>query len=142
MISQLRNYPRVYVISRDINTGQLTAIVANLAELHEWELQNAPILSSLTGRHLYYRIAQRAVADRSLLPRALKDLMGGSGFTEKALRTRMREMEAAGLIEAVSLETDGRSKCLMPSEKLYESIYLHADQVRRIFEKNFLLIEK
>jgi hypothetical protein len=51
-------------------------------------------------------------------------------------------MEAAGLIEAVSLESDGRSKCLMPSEKLYESIYLHADQVRRIFEKNFWLIEK
>ena len=142
MISQLRNYPRVYVISKDLNTGQLTAIVANLAELHEWELLNAPIMNSLTGRHLYYRIAQRAVADRSLLPRALKDLMGGAGFTEKALRTRMREMEAAGLIEAVSLETDGRSKCLMPSEKLYESIYLHADQVRRIFEKNFLLIEK
>lgn len=130
------------MISNGINTAQLTAIVDNLAQLHEWELHNAPILSSLTGRHFYYRIAQRAVADRSMLPRALKDLTGGSGFTEKALRTRMREMEAAGLVETVSLESDGRSKCLMPSEKLYESIYLHADQVRRIFEKNFWLIEK
>jgi len=130
------------VSSRDINTVQLTAIVANLAELHEWELDHAPMLSSLTGRHLYYRIAQRAVGDRTLLSRALKDLMGGSGYTEKALRTRMREMEKEGLIEAVSGEEDGRSKYLMPTEKMYESIYLHADQVRRIFEKNFLLIEK
>ncbi len=128
--------------SRDINTAQLTAIVANLAELHEWELDHAPLLGTLTGRHLYYRIAQRAVGDRALLSRALKDLMGGSGFTEKALRTRMREMEKAHLIESVSGEDDGRSKYLMPTEKFYESIYLHADQVRRIFEKNFLLIEK
>ncbi len=128
--------------SRDINTAQLTAIVANLAELHEWELDHAPLLGTLTGRHLYYRIAQRAVGDRALLSRALKDLMGGSGYTEKALRTRMREMEKAHLIESVSGEDDGRSKYLMPTEKFYESIYLHADQVRRIFEKNFLLIEK
>jgi DNA-binding MarR family transcriptional regulator len=130
------------VNSRDINTAQLTAIVANLAELHEWELDHAPLLSTLTGRHLYYRIAQRAVGDRALLSRALKDLMGGSGYTEKALRTRMREMERAHLIESVSGEEDGRSKYLMPTEKFYESIYLHADQVRKIFEKNFLLIEK
>lgn len=128
--------------TRDINTVQLTAIVANLAELHEWELDHAPLLRTLTGRHLYYRIAQRAVGDRALLSRALKDLMGGSGYTEKALRTRMREMERAHLIESVNGEDDARSKCLMPTEKFYESIYLHADQVRRIFEKNFLLIEK
>lgn len=128
--------------SREINTAQLTAIVANLAELHEWELANAPILGSLTGRHLYYRIAQRAVGDRTLLSRALKDLMSGSAYTEKALRTRMREMEKDGLIEAISGEEDGRSKYLMPTEKMYELLYLHADQVRRVFEKNFLLIEK
>ena len=130
------------VNTKDINTAQLTAIVANLAELHEWELDHAPLLSTLTGRHLYYRIAQRAVGDRALLSRALKDLMGGSGYTEKALRTRMREMERANLIESVNGEDDGRSKYLMPTEKFYESIYLHADQVRRIFERNFLLIEK
>jgi DNA-binding MarR family transcriptional regulator len=130
------------VNTREINTAQLTAIVANLAELHEWEIEHAPLLGTLTGRHLYYRIAQRAVGDRALLSRALKDLMGGAGYTEKALRTRMREMEKHNLIESVNGEDDGRSKYLMPTEKFYESIYLHADQVRRIFEKNFLLIEK
>ena len=52
---------------KDMNTGQLTAIVASLAELHEWELGHSPLLNTLTGRHLYFRIAQRAVGDRSLL---------------------------------------------------------------------------
>lgn len=127
---------------KQINTSQLTAIVANLAQLHQWEVEHMPLLGTLTGRHLYFRIAQRAVGDKALLSRALKDLMYGSGFTEKGLRTRMREMEANGFIASVSGEEDGRSKCLMPTEKFYEAIYLHADEVRRIFEKDFLLIEK
>lgn len=130
------------VNAKEMNTGQLTAIVANLAELHEWELNRSPMLSTLTGRHLYFRIAQRAVGDRSLLSKALKDLMGGSGYTEKALRIRMRDMEAEGYIASVNGEDDARSKYLMPTEKFYEAIYLHADQVRRIFEKDFLMIEK
>jgi DNA-binding MarR family transcriptional regulator len=130
------------VITKDINTGQLTAIVAILAQLHEWEVDHAPFLSSLTGRHLYFRIAQRAVGDRALLSKALKDLIGGSIYTEKALRTRMREMERDGYITSVIGEEDARSKYLMPTEKFYEAIYLHADQVRRIFEKNFIIIEK
>jgi DNA-binding MarR family transcriptional regulator len=130
------------MIAKEINTGQLTAIVANLAELHEWEIEHSPMLETLTGRHLYFRIAQRAVGDRALLSRALKDLMSGSGFTEKALRTRMREMEKNGYIASVNGASDARSKCLMPTEKFYEAIYLHSDQVRRIFDKNFLMIQK
>lgn len=130
------------MIVSEINSNQLTAIVSNLAELHEWELDNAPLLSTLTGRHLYFRIAQRAVGDRALLSRALKDLMGGSGYTEKALRTRMRDMERDGYIASVVGEEDARSKYLMPTEKFYEAIYMHADQVRRIFHKDFLMIEK
>ncbi len=127
---------------RQINTEQLTTIVANLAKLHQWEVDHMPLLRTLTGRHLYFRIAQRTVGDRALLSRALKDLMCGSGFTEKGLRTRVRDMEAGGYIASVSGEHDARSKCLMPTEKFYELIYLHADEVRRIFEEDFLMIEK
>jgi DNA-binding MarR family transcriptional regulator len=130
------------VSGREINTEQLTGIVASLAELHEWELDNAPMLNTLTGRHLYFRIAQRAVGERELLSRALKELTGGVGYTEKALRTRIREMQRDGLIESLGGLDDGRSRYLMPTEKFYESIYIHADQVRRVLEKRFLLIEK
>lgn len=130
------------VNNKDINSSQLTAIVANLAELHEWELEFSPMLTTLTGRHLYFRIAKRAIGDRALLSRALKDLLGGSGYTEKGLRNRIQEMERDGYIISVNGEEDGRSKYLMPTEKFYESIYWHAEQVRRIFGKDFLMIEK
>jgi DNA-binding MarR family transcriptional regulator len=55
---------------------------------------------------------------------------------------RMRDMEQAGFIEAVSGKDDARSKYLMPTERFYESIYSHAEQVKKIFDRKFLLIEK
>ena len=77
-----------------------------------------------------------------MLSKALKELMGSGGYTEKALRLRMRELEREGYIHSVSAEADGRSKYLVPTEKFYEAVYMHAEQVRKIFEKNFLMIEK
>ena len=96
------------------------SLVISLAELHQWELENHPLLMSLTGRHLYYRLAEESVKSDPALARALKDLFGGMYFTEKALRTRMRQMETDGLIQAVTSHEDARSKHLVPTEKFHE----------------------
>ena len=77
-------------------------LVSSLAELHQWELENLPLLSTLTGRHLYYRMAEETFHPEEALTKALKDLFGGAHFTEKALRSRMREMERDGLIETIT----------------------------------------
>jgi hypothetical protein len=117
-------------------------LVISLAELHQWELENHPLLETLTGRHLYYRLAQESVKNEYALTRALKDVFGGMHFTEKALRTRMRQMEREGLIEAVTRPDDARSKQLLPTEKFNQMMTQHAEQVKKIFDKHFLLIEK
>jgi hypothetical protein len=62
--------------------------------------------------------------------------MGDSDYIDKALR--IREMETDGYFASVNGEDDTHSEYLMPTEKFY----LHADQVRRIFVKDFLMIEK
>lgn len=118
------------------------SLVISLAELHQWELENHPLLETLTGRHLYYRLAQESVSHEYVFKRALKDVFGGMHFTEKALRTRMRHMERQGLIEAVTRPDDARSKLLIPTEKFNQLMTQHAEQVKKIFDKHFLLIEK
>lgn len=125
-----------------VNSSELTSILTTLSEFHQWELESFPLLTTLTGRHLYFRIVQRTVGEKALLTRSLKDLMVGTTYTEKALRIRMRQMESNGLIEAVSDEFDGRSKSLMPTAKFYEDIYSHANGFKKIIGKNFLLINK
>lgn len=134
---------RVFSLSsNEINARQLTHIMSNLAELHKWELENFPLLRTLTGRHLYFEIARRAVGDRQSLSGALKELMGDSGFTDKALRTRLLEMRKAGLIDSVRGTHDARSRHLIPTDKFYEMIHSYTNQVHHIFNKNFLMIEK
>ena len=118
------------------------SIVVSLAELHQWELANHPLLDTLTGRHLYYRLAQESVNKEYVLTRAIKDVFGSMHYTEKALRTRMRQMEHEGLIDAVTRPDDARSKQLVPTEKFNQLMAVHAEQVRKIFDKHFLLIEK
>ena len=54
----------------------------------------------------------------------------------------MRELERNGVIESVACQDDGRAKFLMPTEKFYEAIYLHAQEAIKIFQKYFLMIEK
>jgi DNA-binding MarR family transcriptional regulator len=117
-------------------------LVSSLAELHQWELENLPLLSTLTGRHLYYRMAEETFHPEEALTKALKDLFGGAHFTEKALRSRMREMERDGLIETIVRQSDARSKQLIPTSKFHQLLEAHAEQVKRTFDKHFLLIEK
>lgn len=128
--------------SSEINSEELTAIISNLSELHQWEVNNSPFLKTMTSRHLYFKIAQRAVGERAMLSRSLKDLFSGSDLSEKALRMRVREMEKEGSIQSLCGTDDGRSKYLMPTEKFYEAIYVHAEKTMKIFGKNFHLIKK
>ena len=128
--------------STDTEDQKWWSLVSSMAELHQWELENHPMLLSLTGRHLYYRLAEESVKNDQSMTRALKDFFGGMHFTEKALRTRIRQMEADGLIQAVTSQEDARSKHLVPTEKFNALITAHAEQVKKIFDKHFLLIEK
>ena len=138
----LYQFRRCTVESTESGIQNGWSLVISLAELHQWELENHPLLMTLTGRHLYYRLAQESVKNEHVLTRALKDVSGGMHFTEKALRTRMRQMEREGLIKAVPRPDDARSKQLIPTEKFNALMYQHAEQVKKIFDKHFLLIEK
>jgi DNA-binding MarR family transcriptional regulator len=117
-------------------------IVSSMAELHQWELEHHPLLETQTGRHLYYRMAQEAAKEGSSFSRALKDVFGDMHFTDKALRTRMRQMEREGLVQAIPRTDDGRSKQLVPTDLFHKLLRQHAEQIKCIFDRHFLLIEK
>lgn len=117
-------------------------VIGNLAELHEWEIKNFPLINSLTGRLLYYRIAQRSIQSGKNYPNTLKDLVGDSGFTEKSLRNRMNAMANEDFIYSSQSSIDGRSKFPVPKEKFLAAMYFHASQAKRIIERDFILIRK
>jgi hypothetical protein len=46
------------------------------------------------------------------------------------------------LIETITRQSDARSKQLIPTTKFHQLLEAHAEQVKRTFDKHFLLIEK
>jgi hypothetical protein len=130
------------MFQNEMDSGELSAIVSDLAELHRWELDHMPYMRTMTGRHLYFATAQRAVGDRSQLERSLKELFSSPHLTEKALRNRMQDMLADDLFVSTLNATDTRNKYLVPTEKFYEFVYTHADQARKIFKSNFLMFRR
>lgn len=130
------------MFSNEMDGAELSALVSNLAELHRWEMDQIPYMRTMSGRHLYFAASQRAVGERSQLERSLKELLSSPHLTEKALRNRMQEMLSDDLFTSMSSEVDSRNKYLVPTEKFYEFVYAHADQARKIFRGNFLMLPK
>jgi hypothetical protein len=130
------------MLPNDTDNLELSAMVTNLAELHRWEMDNMAYMRTMTGRHLYFAAAQRAVGERAQLERSLKELFSSPHLTEKALRNRMQDMLTEGLFLSQSSEQDNRSKHLIPTDKFFEIVHKHAEQTRKIFRNNFLIFPK
>ena len=60
-------------------------LVSSLAELHQWELENLPLLSTLTGRHLYYRMAEETFHPRGSFDQSFERLVRRRAFHRKSL---------------------------------------------------------
>ena len=126
----------------DISAAELTSLLLALAELYEWEMEHSPFLNTIKGRHLYFKIANRVIGEKAPLARSMKDLYHGANISEKALRLRLREFETQNFIRSICDDDDARVRCLMPSESMYEAMYLHAQQAKKIFSKDFLVLKK
>jgi hypothetical protein len=125
----------------DASFLEFVDIIKNMAKLHQWESKNLPLLNSLTGRTLYYRIAQRALSGDGNSS-TMKDITLDSDFTEKSLRNRLIIMNKEEFIKFSQNEVDGRSRFPVPMEKFYAAMYLHAGQIKRILGENYLVLKK
>ena len=110
-----------------------------MIQMHDWENRQRQELQTLTGRELYFRIAEVCLND-SQLPQQLKLFHGRS--TERAIRQRMREFEELGLIEVSNNMSDQRTKCIVPTEKFLQHLNQHLDLLRIFCDRRFLMVEK
>jgi hypothetical protein len=110
-----------------------------MIQMHDWENRQLQELQTLTGRELYFRIAEVCLND-SQLPQQLKLFHGRS--TERAIRQRMREFEELGLIDVSHNMSDQRTKCVVPTEKFLQHLNQHLDLLRFFCDRRFLMMEK
>ncbi len=129
--------------SPEIDSQELKSIISALVKIYEWEMQTPDFFYNVTSRHLYMKIAERAIVEESLMNKSMKDMYhGNTNLTEKGVRIRLREFEEKGKVRSIACKKDGRVKYLVPSESMLEFIYLHASHIKKILSEEFILIKK
>lgn len=118
-------------------------ILTSLIELNQWEWFNVPILNSIIGRHVYFSIASELLSkSEEGGTRSLKQVLNHPGYTDRAIRLKLREMESIGLITSMPSPTDKRVRSLVASPELVELIENHARFYQSLLDKKFIVLEK
>jgi hypothetical protein len=130
------------MINEKNSLNEFIKILKFLSKLHEWEIEHFPLLTSRTGRFLYFRLAEYSMDQEKNHSSFMKEFINHKGLSEKSLRNRLIAMRNEGFIINMQNEQDGRSKFPEPNEKFNAAMYLHASQARRLIEKDFLLVDK
>lgn len=110
-----------------------------MIQMREWEDCQLPALKTISGRYLYFRIAACYLQGSQPLQH-LKVLQGG--VTERAMRQRMREFEAMGLIQMEDNESDQRTKRVIPTEIFLLHLKQHLEFLKHILGQNYLMFDK
>lgn len=118
------------------------ALMKSLVELHEWELAHMPMMQTMTGRSLYYRMVQAVLNPQQDGEKALKEMFSSNHFTARAMRTRMQSMRQEGWLELQSGHEDARMKHLTPTANFTDLALAHAQQLRKLLGRFFIVINK
>ena len=111
-----------------------------LRELHQWELDNIPILKTMTGRDIYLTLASSL--DDASGGISLKTLKNNNNFTDKAIANRLQMLQDMQMIKKLKTENDGRVKVIIPDDQLQDYCEKHSAAFFGIVNKYFTLIKK
>jgi DNA-binding HxlR family transcriptional regulator len=128
---------------RNDQDSQLSAkFLQVICQLHEWESQHLDEASTQAGRYLYLNLA-RQLQDTQGGPSAfLKGIYYNKDLSERALRYKIREFENDGLIEFEAHVSDKRSKRILPTPTLLNTLDAHAQEFSRMLSNEFLIFPK
>jgi hypothetical protein len=110
-----------------------------MIQMHDWEGRHLPEMQTITGRELYFRVAEGVLKDPHS-PQLLKLLHVRS--TERAIRQRLRRFEEIGLIDVLNNTSDKRTKRIMPTGIFLMSLNQHLDQFKKLSSSRFLMVNK
>ena len=120
-----------------------TKLLQVICQLHEWENQNLGLVQTQAGRYLYLSLVKQLIEEKRDQPSALlKGIYHNQDLSERALRYKIREFEDEGLIKFEANRIDKRSKKIVPTEELLQTLETHSQEFGRILSSKFLVFPK
>jgi hypothetical protein len=123
------------------NLSNSQRLLLILEELHQWELDNMTILHTMTGRHIYMTLASMSfhAGDEGV---SLKSIKNNNHYTDKAIAIRLSKFQKMEMIQKFNIDFDGRTKIIIPQEKLHTLWEIHSDIFYKTINKYYTLIPK
>jgi hypothetical protein len=121
-------------------SAERVALFSILSSLHQWEVEQAELLRSTTGRHLYFSIGQRALV--SGMSPTVKEVITANHITDRALRLRLVELIDKGYLSHGAGQSDARTRSLHPSVAFEGLVSDHLEAFRKLVNTQFMLIGK
>jgi hypothetical protein len=120
-----------------------TKLLQVICQLHEWENQNLGLVQTQAGRYLYLSLVKQLIEEKRDQPSALlKGIYHNQDLSERALRYKIREFEEEGLIKFEANRIDKRSKRIVPTDELLQTLEIHSQEFGRILSSKFLVFPK
>ena len=111
-----------------------------LRDLHRWELDNIPILRTMTGRDVYLTLASSLDDESGGV--SLKALKNNNYYTDKAIANRLEMLQQLQMVKKLKTEADGRVKVIIADDQLHDYCEKHSMAFFQIMSKYFTLIKK
>ncbi len=110
-----------------------------MLEIRNWEDVQLHELQTISGRHLYFSLAETLLHESNVSQR-IKQLRGQ--VTERATRQRIREFVELGLVEISNNQNDQRAKNVTPTRKFITHLNSHLAFLKMVCEQRFLMLSK
>ena len=118
------------------------ALMQIICQLHDWENQHLELAHSQAGRYLYLNIVKQLQGKAEGPSALLKGIYHNQDLSERALRYKIREFEEEGLITFESNQIDKRSKKIVPTDDLMQTLETHSQEFGRILASKFVVLPK
>jgi hypothetical protein len=112
-----------------------------LIALNRWENSDQNMLRTASARELFYSIAE-CLLDEAKTPQYQTLKFFNGRFTDRAMRLRVREFEALGLVTTIPNPADARTKKLIPTREFVSQLNQQVRLQRLVCEPHMHLIDK
>ena len=100
-------------------------------------------MGTIIGRHVYLCIISELHPDGKISEsKSLKQVFSHPSFTDRAIRLKLRELEAEGYISMEINASDGRTRSIRVTDKFMKQVEQHNALLQATYKEQFLVIFK
>lgn len=124
----------------ELDIATRAAFVQIMSDMHQWEMDHIELLRYMTGRQLYFPIANKMAFSPPCVQ--IKEILVSDHLSEKAMRNRLAQWVSSGVIDIKPSQIDKRAKQLYVSQQFDLLVNEHVNHFYKLLTERFFIFDK